>query len=347
MVNHHKRPLQWHNHISHISHIRLIAGASKELTGSLEITYKHDKPALSVATLFVKLGLILLSVLLSSGAWAGSFDNCKQNFYAVTAPDYLNQKLLNKSMELCFDGFATLYSGASRTPLWSAEHLTRERLYQAEQIPREDSFHSESRLPNSMQAQLADYKNSGYDRGHLAPNADMANTSQQYDSFSLANIVPQDPRNNRYSWKNIESVTRYLTKKHGEVYVVTGVVFAGKKVTQINNRILVPSHMFKAVYVPQTEQAGVYYSPNDDSDIVEIISVDELALRSGIDVFPAISSQAKAAAMPLEISLGDVSDRGDYDNKKKADPKADQEQPLWYLILIEILHWVVDNFFKK
>ncbi|WP_420229746.1 DNA/RNA non-specific endonuclease [Psychrobacter sp. ER1] len=127
------------------------------------------------------------------------------------------------------DGFAVMYSGVSRTPLWSAEHLDRTRLQQAKQIDREDSFHEESKLPKSARASLSDYSGSGYDRGHLAPNANMANRSQQYDSFSLANIAPQSPRNNRYIWRNIESATRYLTQQYGEVYTITGVAFTNKK----------------------------------------------------------------------------------------------------------------------
>ena len=271
---------------------------------------------------FIKAIMISFSVLFSLTAWANDFRDCGQNFYKATAPDYLEQKLLNNSVPLCFNGFATLYSGVSKTPLWSAEHLTRDRLSQAENIPREDSFHPESRLPSSMRAQLSDYKGSGYDRGHLAPNGDMANVKQQYDSFSLANIIPQSPENNRYLWRNIESVTRYLTKKHGEVYVVTGVVFKGSKISQLNNRVLIPTHVFKAVYIPSTGQAGVYYAPNDDSERVEIISIDELALRSGIDAFPSITPNAKSEAMPLPVKVGDIADRADQ-------PKDNQsEKPL-------------------
>lgn len=297
---------------------------------------------------FIRSIVLSLSVFFVSTTWASDFSRCDENFYQSTEPDYINQKLLQQSVPLCFNGFATLYSGVTRTPLWSAEYLTRERLLQAEEIPREDSFHSERRLPDRIQAELSDYKGSGYDRGHLAPNADMANESQQYDSFSLANIIPQTPENNRYVWKNIESVTRYLTKKHGEVYVVTGVAFRGNKVTQINKRVMVPSHTFKAIYVPKTGEAGAYYAPNDDSKRLEVISIDELALHSGIDVFPSISAQAKATAMELPESVGDIADRGDYNSPRSNQSQQQQEEkPLWYLILVEILSWLVNNFLNK
>ena len=171
---------------------------------------------------------VLTVVIGLSSAQADDFTQCSQSFYGGIYPEFTNTKLSNNTQALCMDGFAVMYSGVSRTPLWSAEYLDRKRLRQAKEIDREDSFHEESRLPKSARASLSDYSGSGYDRGHLAPNANMATRSQQYDSFSLANIAPQSPRNNRYIWRNIESATRYLTQQYGEVYTITGVAFTGK-----------------------------------------------------------------------------------------------------------------------
>ena len=81
-----------------------------------------------------------------------------------------------------------LHSGISRTPLYSAEHLTRANLAAAKKLSKKDSFHPESTLPAQDRAELSDYARSGYDRGHLSPNADFANRSAQAESFSLANM---------------------------------------------------------------------------------------------------------------------------------------------------------------
>jgi len=219
--------------------------------------------------------MTVMAVVVSiTSAHADDFTQCSESFYGGVYPEFINTKLSNKTQALCMDGFAVMYSGVSRTPLWSAEYLDRKRLQQAKEIDREDSFHEESRLPKSMRAKLSDYSGSGYDRGHLAPNGNMANRSQQYDSFSLANIAPQSPRNNRYIWRNIESATRYLTQQYGEVYTITGVSFTSKKTKQLADRVLVPSHFFKAVYIPASNQAGVYYAPNDESERIEVISLD-------------------------------------------------------------------------
>ena len=266
-----------------------------------------------------------------SSAQADDLTQCSQSFYGGVYPEFTNTKLDKKTQALCMDGFAVMYSGVSRTPLWSAEHLDRRRLQQAKTIDREDSFHEESRLPKSMRASLSDYSGSGYDRGHLAPNADMANRRQQYDSFSLANIAPQSPRNNRYIWRNIESATRYLTQQYGEVYTITGVAFTGKKTKQLAERVLVPSHFFKAVYIPATNQAGVYYAPNDESERIEVISLDELTAKVGIDVLPVLDRQTKAQAFALPLKAGESADL----------PDQPVEEPTWLLFVWAIIEWLL------
>ena len=281
------------------------------------------KSKIIVAMFIVVVGL--------SSAQADDLSQCSQSFYGGVYPEFSNKKLSNNTQALCMDGFAVMYSGVSRTPLWSAEHLDRKRLQQAKQIDREDSFHEESRLPQSMRAKLSDYSSSGYDRGHLAPNGDMANRSQQYDSFSLANIAPQSPRNNRYIWRNIESATRYLTQQYGEVYTITGVAFTDKKAKQLAGRVLVPSHFFKAVYIPASNQAGVYYAPNDESERIEIISIDELTAKIGIDVLPVLDAKTKAQALNLPLKAGEALDV----------PATDVEEPTWMLFVVAIFEWVM------
>ena len=276
--------------------------------------------------------MLFRSVTMSvTQAYADDFTQCSQSFYGGIYPEFTNTKLNNQTQALCMDGFAVMYSALSRTPLWSAEYLDRARLQQAKQIDREDSFHEESKLPESARASLSDYSGSGYDRGHLAPNADMATRSQQYDSFSLANIAPQSPRNNRYIWRNIESATRYLTQQYGEVYTITGVAFTNTKTKQLANRVLVPSHFFKAVYIPATDQAGVYYAPNDESERIDVISVDELTAEIGIDVLPMLDTQTKSEAFDLPLKAGEASEGSD----------TSAQEPDWMLFVWAILEWLL------
>lgn len=252
------------------------------------------------------LAMVVVTTLVTSSGFADDkiyqkkhLENCGHHYFNKISPQNLVNKPQNSLYYLCFDGFAVGFSAIAKVALWSAEHLTEERLTQAETLERKDSFHEESQLPQNIQASLNDYKKVPYDRGHLAPNADMATSEQQYESFSLANIVPQNPTHNRGIWRSIETRTRYLTLKYGEVYVVTGPAFLGKTVKKLNNNVLIPTHLYKAVYIPSINQAGVYFSPNNDSGLVEVISLNELGVRIGYDVMPQLDLSVQSHAYPL------------------------------------------------
>ncbi|WP_242620125.1 DNA/RNA non-specific endonuclease [Moraxella caviae] len=277
------------------------------------------------------------------------FLECRENFYNNVPPSFTLERRKSLSAQaqgLCFDGFAVLHSGVSRTPLWAAEHLTRERVTLAASLVREDSFRVESRLPHADRAELRDYSRSGYDRGHLAPNGDMASTSQQYDSFSLANIAPQNATHNRNLWRHIEGSTRQLARKYGDVYVVTGVAFLGENVQQIGGRVLVPTHFYKAVYIPSERAAGVYFSPNTENARYEVISLDELAERTGIKAMPSVPAGVRARTHELLKPADDGVQDGERASPADLPVALEEVGDLtkassWLLFLLEIFKYLV------
>lgn len=264
---------------------------------------------------------------------------CGQHYIAKAVPQLLTDKH-NEIYYLCFEGFAIGYSAISKTALWSAEHLTKARIEQANTLARVDNFHEESQLPDRVKAYLSDYKNVPYDRGHLAPNADMATVTSQYDSFSLANMIPQHPKNNRGTWRSIESRTRYLAVRYGEVYVVTGVAFNAPTIKKIHHRVMVPTHLYKAIYVPSLRQAGVYYVPNDDSQRVETISLNELALRTGIDSMPVVPSNIQRVAMPLRMDDNLTTPKQPNSSDKPTDKQTSQLLVVIMNLLLALLGWL-------
>jgi endonuclease G, mitochondrial len=224
---------------------------------------------------------------------------CPQFFPHGNAPDLVNPKLLPKTRTICYAAFAVLHSGITRTPLWAAEHLTRNGLKAAVATERKDTFHEEARLPPDERADLDDYARSGFDRGHLAPAADMPDEQAQHESFSLANMIPQDPQSNRGLWSGIESAVRGLVRKSGELYVVSGPIFQGATLRRLRGRVLVPTHIFKAVYDPKRKQAAAYLVENGDGDQWRSVSITELQQISGIDPFPGLAPLVKDYAMGL------------------------------------------------
>ena len=238
--------------------------------------------------------LLTTFLLLSlSAAVAAQPTACLAHFANKAAPEFTRPALQQKTTGLCFEAFAVLHSGVSRTPLWVAEKLTRESLIRARSVQREDNFHAEETLPPGDRAELHDYARSGFDRGHMAPAADMPTVSAQHESFSLANIVPQQRQNNQILWAAIEGATRHMTNQRGELYVITGPIFEGEKITRINGRVFVPTHIYKAVYDPEKKEGAAWISPNTAENTYEVVSIAELEKRIHINLFPAIPAEVK------------------------------------------------------
>jgi len=133
--------------------------------------------------------------------------------------------------------------------------LTKERA-EAVGTRRPSASFSQDRDGGALQKLLAengyslpyhrDYTGSGYDRGHMAPNADFNDTYENaLSTFFIANIWPQNPNLNRVRWLRTENETRRLASEYSFVRVIIIVdEFSGEKVANIQ----VPSCFKRRVY---------------------------------------------------------------------------------------------------
>lgn len=243
---------------------------------------------------------IVAAAALFLGGPASATTTCPEHYAGGVEPKLINAKLDRSTVALCKRSFALLHSGLTRTPLYVGERLTRASVAAARKYDQRDNrFHPEPRLPAGDRAQLRDYTRSGFDRGHMAPSGDMADAAADYDSFSLANIVPQAGGLNRNSWSDLEDYIRKLTTKLGAAYVVTGPLYEGTNIKALNGRVLVPTSVWKAIYVPG-EGAGAWIATNAAAPRWQVVSVAELTSRAGIDPFPAVpaATKAKVSAFP-------------------------------------------------
>ena len=240
----------------------------------------------------------LLPLLCSAALSAWASTQCPEHFAGGVAPIVTNHKLKTSTQEVCFQAFAVLHSGVSRTPLYSAEHLTRSNLELAKTLSRKDSFHPESTLPLQDRAELRDYARSGYDRGHMSPNGDMPDRSAQAESFSLANMVPQVHANNAGIWAGIEGAARQLATSEGELYIVSGPAFIGTGIQQVGN-VLVPTHIWKVLYSPKQQRAGAYLITNDATREYSTVLVSDLEKMVGVSLLPGLSQQVRDGGMDL------------------------------------------------
>jgi len=239
---------------------------------------------------------LYLIACFSTSTWAAT--ECREQFAAGVAPTIINVKLQSHTQKVCFESYAVLHSGISRTPLYSAEHLTRANMEAAKTLSRHDSFHPESSLPVQDRAELSDYARSGYDRGHMSPNGDMSNRSAQAESFSLANMVPQVHANNAGVWAGIEGAARQMAMNEGEVYVVSGPAFIGSNIQRIGN-VLVPTHLWKVLYSPSQKRAGAYVITNDDTRTYSSVTVSDLEKMIGVNLLPGLSQKIRDSGMEL------------------------------------------------
>ncbi len=243
---------------------------------------------------------LVLAFAASGVAAAAQPASCPQFSPGGQLPALLNPKLAQRTTTLCNTGYAVAASGVTHGALWSAEHLMAANVASARDTPRAGTFHADERLPYQDQAQLGDYRASGYDRGHMTPSGDMPDGAAQEQSFSLANIVPQTAQLNRGIWEGIESAVRNLAVAEGELYLVTGPAFVGSQLRSIGpDGVLVPTSTWKAVYDPQRGTTGVYVCQNTARPRCAVVSVAALAQTVGIDPFPALPAATKSVAMTL------------------------------------------------
>jgi endonuclease G len=120
------------------------------------------------------------------------------------------------------------------------------------------------------------------------------------ESFSLANMIPQNSENNRNLWESIERAVRDYSERH-EIYVVTGPIFQAENLQALKGRVLVPTHIAKAIYDPQSNIAGAYLVPNQPGNDYRIISLAELGQLSGMDAFPQLPASVKQTATSLPV----------------------------------------------
>ena len=162
-------------------------------------------------------------------------------------------------------GYAIGYSDKHKQPLWVCYNLTEEEA-KSKKAKRDDNFRPDWRLWGDS-AQLADYKGSSYDRGHLAPAADMRwSTKVMSQSFLMSNMSPQHPSLNRGIWQKLEKKVRDWAIKYKKIHVISGPVFERADYKRIgNSRVAVPHSYYKILYAPEQNEMIGFILPNSDA----------------------------------------------------------------------------------
>lgn len=141
--------------------------------------------------------------------------------------------------------FVLSYNEEHEQAEWVAYRLNRNSINNS--IKRKDNFRGDPKVITES-ATLLDYKNSGYDRGHLAPAKAMSfNKFSMSESFYMSNMSPQKPSFNRGIWKKLEEQVRRWILVSDSLYVVTGPVL-DKPLGKIGkNEVTVPRAYYKTI----------------------------------------------------------------------------------------------------
>ena len=185
-------------------------------------------------------------------------------------------------------GFARGYSTRYRQALW-VSYLLRASDLAAPRAKRSARFFPDPALKNPVRPQ--DYDRTGFDRGHLAPAADMAHSKEaMLHSFYMSNISPQRPAFNRGIWKHLEEQVREWARREKVICIVTGPIFHPPEAAPMGKiQLPVPRAFYKVLLdlTPPHKMIGFVIPNRGSGGPVSIfaVTVDEVERQTGCDFF--------------------------------------------------------------
>lgn len=202
--------------------------------------------------------------------------------------------------------FYTLsYAETHEQAEWVAYALNKNQLSKND-IKR--PYFVEDRSVKTKSADWRNYKNSGYDRGHLCPAGDRQFNEEAYhETFLTSNISPQNHEFNADVWNYLEQKVRFWADKYNGVYVITGGVLKPNLKTIGDEGVSVPEEFYKIVLDASggTYKAIAFLIPNQPthkSFYEYVVSIDSIESKTGIDFFTNLSEEIENK-LEAEVNL--------------------------------------------
>jgi endonuclease G len=200
-------------------------------------------------------------------------------------------KLKSTDVVISHTGYTLSYNEPHEQANWVAYKLTKEETRKL--FNRTNKFTVDPMVITGTANDL-DYYKSGYDKGHLAPAADMSWSKQTLqESFYYSNMSPQEPGFNRGIWKRLEEQVRSWAIEYHSVYIVTGPILTENLKSIGPDKVSVPRYFYKVIleYNEQGMQGIGFIIPNTSS--VEklqsyAVTIDSVENLTKIDFFPLL-----------------------------------------------------------
>jgi len=167
-----------------------------------------------------------------------------------------NQIIDKEFLEICYD--------YSLKVAKSVAYTLEGDLVNELNIQERPSFYQEESIDKQYRAKSSDYSYSGYDRGHLAPDASFDWSQESLDAtYSLANIIPQVPEVNRHMWVKVEAYARDKAIDLGEIIVVNVVKYNSPNIRIGEDNIAVSIGYYKILFNTNESYKECFYYAND------------------------------------------------------------------------------------
>lgn len=193
-----------------------------------------------------------------------------------------------------YEGMTLSFNSEMHLPNWVVWELTG--LEVAGSYPRKDNFRGDDNVVGS--AEKWDYSYSGYDRGHMAPAADMKWSKKAMDdSFYMTNMCPQAKSLNTGAWKRLEEKCRQWAEIDSAIIIVCGPVLTDPILEHIgDNNVAVPQRFFKVILSPYVDEPrGIgFIMPNGKVPggmQAAAVTIDEVERITGLDFFSSLPDE--------------------------------------------------------
>ncbi|KAA6322537.1 Nuclease [termite gut metagenome] len=220
----------------------------------------------------------------------------KNHVVVVTYPHLEIPQSLSKRQEqiISHTGYTVSYNKNWRLPNWVAYELTRPETQGKEK--RNNRFTIDPNVEGAS-ATNSDYLRSGYDKGHLAPAADMKwNATAMQESFYFSNICPQHPELNRRRWKDLEENIRKWAIADSAIIIVCGPLVEETAKTIGSNQVTVPQGFFKVIlspYVSPPQAVGFIFKNEASLEPLRkyAVTIDSIETITSMDFFAPLPDE--------------------------------------------------------
>ncbi|KHJ38017.1 nuclease [Pedobacter glucosidilyticus] len=235
--------------------------------------------------------------LWENGTWTYADNLQTENFRPSKTPKLELPKLTKSDIIIQHSGFSLSYNELHEQANWVAYELTKEETVKVHS--RTDKFLEDPKV-KTRTANAKDYASSGYDRGHLAPAADMVwSATAMAESFYYSNMSPQNPSFNRGIWKKLEELVRTWAVENEALYIATGPVLNSGLPSIGTNKVSVPNYYYKVILdykAPEIKGIGFILENKSSSQPLQsyAVSIDSVEKFTGIDFFVSLPDEEEA-----------------------------------------------------